>query len=190
VRPAGAKTQPGQTVTTSDAVLVLSDRLIVRAQVDETDIGKINPDMKALISLDAYPNVKTNAKVEHIYYESKIVNNVTIYEVDLLPDKTPEVFRSGMNATVDFIERGKDNVLLIPLEAVRKENGEEYVLVKQAGGAEPLKTRVKIGIRDDKNAEVVSGITKDSVLIVRGKKYALPQSTSTGTNPFMPFRRR
>jgi len=36
-----ATIQPGQAVTTADAALVLSDQLIVRAQVDETDIGKI-----------------------------------------------------------------------------------------------------------------------------------------------------
>lgn len=33
--------EPGQTVTTADAVIVLSDRLIVQADVDETDIGEV-----------------------------------------------------------------------------------------------------------------------------------------------------
>ncbi|MCX5702911.1 MAG: efflux RND transporter periplasmic adaptor subunit, partial [Candidatus Omnitrophica bacterium] len=89
-----ATTQPGQTVTSADAVLVLSDHLIVRAQVDETDIGKISLDMKTIITLDAYPDTKINASVEHIYYESKTVNNVTIYEVDLLPEEVPAFFRS------------------------------------------------------------------------------------------------
>ena len=86
-------------------MVVLSDHLIVRAQVDETDIGKITPDMKAIITLDAYPDTKIKASVEHIYYESKTVNNVTIYEVDLIPEEVPAFFRSGMNATVDFIEQ-------------------------------------------------------------------------------------
>lgn len=81
--------QPGQAVTTNDPVIVLSDRLIVRAQVDETDIGKIKPGQKAVVSLDAYPETKINAIVDHIYYESKTFNNVTIYEVDLLPDTIP-----------------------------------------------------------------------------------------------------
>ena len=71
-----ATTQPGQTVTASDAVLVLSDHLIVRAQVDETDIGKIKPDMKANITLDAYPDTKIKATVEHIYYESQLIFNL------------------------------------------------------------------------------------------------------------------
>ncbi|MBI5050215.1 MAG: efflux RND transporter periplasmic adaptor subunit, partial [Nitrospirae bacterium] len=89
-----ATTQPGQTVTTSDAVIVLSDQLIVRAQVDETDIGKIKLDQEAIITLDAYPDTKIKAKVDHIYYESQTVNNVIIYKVDLVPENAPEFFRS------------------------------------------------------------------------------------------------
>jgi macrolide-specific efflux system membrane fusion protein len=180
-----AKTQPGQTVTTADAVLVLSDHLIVRAQVDETDIGKITADMKATITLDAYPDTKIKSSVEHIYYESKTVNNVTIYEVDLIPEEVPPFFRSGMNASVDFIEQGKVNALLIPEEAVYREKEENYVLVKQNNGKEPLKVGVKLGISDDKNVEVLSGINEHDRIIVKTKKYALPKNT-VGSNPFMP----
>jgi len=184
-----ATTQPGQTITTNDAVVVLSDHLIVRAQVDETDIGKIKLGQNALITLDAYPDTKIKASVEHIYYESKTVNNVTIYNVDLLPENVPPFFRSGMNATVDFIEQGKENALLIPVEAVHKEKDGNFVYVKQNNDKEPLKAQVALGISDDKNVEVISGINKNDKIILKTKKYALPKST-TSTNPFLPFRRR
>ena len=184
-----ATTQPGQTVTTVDAVVVLSDHLIVRAQVDETDIGKISADMKAIITLDAYPDTKIKASVEHIYYESKTVNNVTIYEVDLITQEVSHFFRSGMNAAVDFIEQDKQDILLIPVEAVSKENGENFCFVKQDNSAEPLKTRVVLGITDDKNIEVISGISRNDRIIAKAKKYVLPKTNSAGTNPFMPRRR-
>ncbi|MDD5194861.1 MAG: efflux RND transporter periplasmic adaptor subunit [Candidatus Omnitrophica bacterium] len=180
-----ATTQPGQTVTTSDAVVVLSDHLIVRAQVDETDIGKIALGMKAVITLDAYPDAKIKASVEHMYYESKTVNNVTIYEVDLVPENVPQFFRSGMNASVDFIQHDKENILVIPVEAVHTDNGESYVLLKQNNSPEPLKTQVTLGVSDDKNIEVLSGVTKDSRIMVKSKRYALPKNTA-GKNPFMP----
>lgn len=182
-----AKTQPGQTVTTGDAVIVLSDHLIVRAQVDETDIGKITSAMKAIITLDAYPDIKIQASVEHIYYESKTVNNVTMYEVDLMPQKVPRFFRSGMNATVDFKIADKEGVLLIPVGAVRKEGSESYVLVKEAGSKNPVKRVVELGITDDKNYEVISGLTADDTISITAKKYVLPSNRSnTGSNPFMP----
>ena len=61
--------QPGQTVTSSEAIVVLSDRLIVQAQVDETDVGRIKLGQGSSISLDAYPEIKVNGVVDHIYYE-------------------------------------------------------------------------------------------------------------------------
>lgn len=184
-----AKAQPGQTVTTSDDVVVLSDHLIVRAQVDETDIGKIKLGLNVNIALDAYPDTKIKAKVEHIYYESQTVNNVTIYPVDLIPQEVPVFFRSGMNATVDFIVQNKENILLIPVEAVHKEKKESFVYVKQGNSKAPLMARVKLGISDDKNVEIISGVSEKDTIIITGKKYALPKS-SNGTNPFLPARRR
>lgn len=184
-----ATTQPGQTVTTADAVIVLSDHLIVRAQVDETDIGKIKLNQKAVLTLDAYPDTKIKSTVEHIYYESQTVNNVTIYLVDLIPDETPSFFRSGMNASVDFITQDKENILIIPVEAVYK-NGENFVMLKEPNGKAPVKARVELGISDDKNIEVISGVSEKDRLVVKSKKYALPSSSTTGSNPFLPSRRR
>ena len=184
-----ATTQPGQTVTTADAVVVLSDHLIVRAQVDETDIGKIKLQQGAFITLDAYPDTKIKATVEHIYYESQTVNNVTIYPVDIIPQEVTSSFRSGMNAAVDFMVQDKKDILVIPVDAVYK-NGESYVLLKQPNSKEPVKVRVELGITDDKNIEVISGIKENDRIIAKSKKYSLPKASAAGTNPFMPSRRR
>ena len=185
-----AKTQPGQTVTTADAVIVLSDKLILRAQVDETDIGKISLDQKAEISLDAYPETKIKAKVEHLYYESKTVNNVTTYEVDLVPEEVPAFFRSGMNATINFIHESKDNVLVIPIEAVNKDNNDEnFVFIKKENVEEPVKQNVVLGVSDDKNVEVISGLDVNDKIILKKKKYSLPKNNS-GKNPFMPNKKK
>jgi membrane fusion protein, macrolide-specific efflux system len=181
-----ATTQPGQTVTTTDAVIVLSDTLIVRGQVDETDIGKIKLGQKAQIILDAYPDDKINATVEHIYYESQTVNNVTIYEVDLLPENVPGFFRSGMNSTIDFIEKSKSDILIIPQEAVYRDKDESFVLVKQEGQPDLGRQPVKLGITDDKFIEVLSGIDQKATLVIKNKKFVLPKS-DTGSNPFAPF---
>lgn len=180
--------QPGQTVTTADDVVVLSDRLIVRAQVDETDIGKIQNGQTVTVTLDAYPDKKINASVDHIYYESKTVNNVTIYDVDLLPESIPAFFRSGMNANIDFITESKDDVLLLPLTAVQNRKSGDVVLLN-GRGEKPLERNVELGLSDEKNVEVLSGLTESDEVILTSKKYALPKA-SGGTNPFMPARRR
>ncbi|HOD12986.1 MAG TPA: efflux RND transporter periplasmic adaptor subunit [Candidatus Omnitrophota bacterium] len=180
-----SKTQAGQTVTTADAVVVLSDELIVRAQVDETDIGKVKLGQFATVTLDAYPDEKINAVVQHIYYESKTINNVTMYEVDLACEKIPSFFRSGMNATVDFLENSKKDILLIPLEAVTTENGESFVFVRSSQGAEPVKRQVQLGLSDERYWEVISGISKDDIVIIK-KQTANSSGDRSEKNPFMP----
>ena len=75
------------------------------------------------------------------------------------------------------------------MEAIYK-NGESYVLLSQANGKEPVKARVELGITDDKNTEVISGINERDRIIVKSKKYSLPKASAAGTNPFMPSRRR
>jgi macrolide-specific efflux system membrane fusion protein len=181
--------EPGQTVTSADAVIVLSDRLIIKAQADETDVGKVKIGQEAIISLDAYPQIRMEGTVDHISYESKIVSNVTIYEIDIVPKKVPEVFRSGMSANVNIIEAKRENVLLIPLEAVRQDREGSFVFLSQGERNRPLKQSVRLGISDDKNVEVISGLGANDRVAIVPEKYLSSKSASAGstTNPLTPF---
>ncbi|MCK4402037.1 efflux RND transporter periplasmic adaptor subunit [bacterium] len=179
--------EPGQTVSSSEAVIVLSDRLIVRAQVDETDIGKVKIGQTAIISLDAYPQVKVDAKVDHISYESKVVNNVTIYEVELVPKRVPDVFRSGMSANVNIIEKSKDNILIIPIESINQDKKGNFILLSQGKDKEPVKRHVELGILGEDNVEVVSGLKAKDTIIIKTQQYMPSKSSGGGSNPFTPF---
>ena len=183
------KDYPGQTVASTDVVLVLSDHLIVQAQVDETDIGKVKPDQNAVIILDAYPNVKITGKVNHIYYESTTVNNVVIYHVDILPDDVPDILRSGMSATVEIIEKQKKDVLMLPVDAVTQGKDSSYVLISSGPDNKPKECLVETGVSDDKNIEIVSGLTAEDKVIGVKQKYQVDKAETTGTNPFMPSRK-
>jgi macrolide-specific efflux system membrane fusion protein len=179
---------PGQTITTSDPVVVLSDRLIVKADVDETDIGNVKLGQKAEITLDAYPDINVTGVVDHIYYESTLVNNVNIYHVDIAPERVPDVFRSGMSANVNIFVREKQNVLLLPLNAVRSRNGNSYVSVRSTSPDTVKKVQVQVGLKDDRNVEIVQGLSAGDVVVVRDTTFALPKNKA-GRNPFMPQRR-
>jgi len=161
--------EPGQTITSADAILVMADNLIVQAQVDETDMGKLKPGQKAKIVLDAYPEKKIQGEIEHIAYESQIVNNVTIYQVDILPEKTLGIFRSGMSANVDVTISKKENALLLPVTAIKERKGKKFVLVKTESG-EPENREVQTGIEDGKNVEIVSGVEESDLVLVSGEK--------------------
>lgn len=177
--------EPGQTVTTSTVMLVLADRLVVKANVDETDIGSVKLGMRAELSLDSYPDVKVSGKVHHIAYESTVTNNVTMYVVDIAPDTIPQVFRSGMSATINIIETEKPNALLVPMSAVTMEGNYNYVLVETGKGAQPRRQNVTLGIVDNTMVEIVSGLTGNERLVVTDKTVG-QASKAEKKNPFMP----
>ena len=184
-----SKDYPGQTITSSDAVVVLSDHLIVQAQVDETDIGKVKLEQETNISLDAYPQIKITGKVNHIYYESTIVNNVTIYQVDILPDNIPEIFRSGMSATVTIVEQAKEDILTLPIAAVKKGKENSHVLLSRGPGKKPEDRKVEVGISDEKNIEIVSGLTDEDKVLMAVQQYKATTGKAS-VNPLNPIRRR
>ena len=180
--------EPGQTVTTSDIVLVLSDRLVVSAQFDETDIGLVKVGQKAFITLDAYPDIKLDGVVVHIAYESQIISNVTTYDVDILLKKIPKILRSGMSVSVEVIEKTSNNVLTIPSDAIHYDGERQFVLVWKGQG-KIVEQNVTVGLNNEKSAEIVSGLTTEDTIIVKDNAY-LPASLNSKTNPFMPFSRK
>lgn len=181
------KVESGQTFTTSDAILVMSDRLTVKAQIDETDIGQIKVKQKARIVLDAYPGQTISARVDQIAYDSTTTNNVTTYLVDILPDKTPDFMRSGMTANVTVEISSKEDTLLIPTEALKVENGRSVVL-RYVEKGRPVTEEVTTGLSDGKNTEVIEGLAEGDVILV--PEFRIEEAKSGGGSPFGPSPRK
>ncbi|OGC04913.1 hypothetical protein A2276_03035 [candidate division WOR-1 bacterium RIFOXYA12_FULL_43_27] len=158
--------EPGQSVTQNDASLTMADRLMVKAQVDETDIGKIKIGQAAYVILDSYPDKKVSAKVNQIAYESTLVNNVNLYEIDVLPKTIPRFFRSGMSATVNFELERKENILILPGKAVRKRNGNAFVFTRKDNGSTPQQLEVSTGIEGQDLIEIISGLKEGAEVII------------------------
>lgn len=183
------KVEPGQTVTAADAVLVLSDRLIVQAQVDETDIGSVAVGRAAEIVVDAFPTQTVAAKVDHIGYEAVTVNNVTVYEVDVLPDMVPGFMRAGMTANVTMIAEVREGVLWLPSSAVAR--GREGATVRVAGGqgaGEGRSTRVETGLDNGREVEILSGLSEGDRVEMAG--FRMPTGEGQLSSPFSPMGRR
>jgi len=182
--------EPGQTITNQDSVFVMSDRLTIMAQVDETDIAQIKTKQKAKVVLDAYPNQEIQASVGKIAFDAKTVNGVTAYVVDVLPVRAPAFMRSGMTANVTVFIDSKKDILLIPNEAIKTNEGRFYVLMGSANGKTPIERDIQIGITDGKQTEVVSGLMESDTLSVPDMKSVLGKASEVQTNPFAPMGRR
>jgi membrane fusion protein, macrolide-specific efflux system len=171
----------GQTFTTTDAVLVMSNRLTVKAQVDETDLAQIKLKQDVEIRLDAYPDQKITAHVEQIAYEAKTVSNVTTYIITLLPKETPDFMRSGMTANVNFAVDSKKDILLVPNEFIKYENGKAIVSV-ESGQDNPVDKELKLGVSDGKNSEVISGLDENNTILL-----VIAKPKDKTTSPFSPI---
>jgi macrolide-specific efflux system membrane fusion protein len=165
--------EPGQTFSAESTVLVMSDRLTVKAKVDETDIGRILSDQKAEIVLDAYQDKKIAAKVDQIAFDAVIENSVTSYVVDVLPKKAPAYMRSGMTANVTIDIASKDNVISVPIAAIFYKEDKSFVLLENShGDNSPIEREVKLGITQATRAEVTDGLKVGEIVLI--KKFPFP----------------
>lgn len=180
------KIEPGQTIGVSDPILVVSDRLLVQAQVDETDIGKLSLNQNAVIELDAYPDKTISARISHIAYEAETVSNVTIYEVEVSPKQAAPFLKSGMTANVDFILAFKPDVLQIPLQAIKERRGKKKVITGLLPSGKPIFTEVETGLSDGKNVEILSGLEEDDTVYIMQVPFG--KKKKAGSSPFMPNR--
>lgn len=182
-------TEPGQTFTANEAVFVMSDQLIVKAQVDETDIAQVKLRQPARVTLDAYPEHVFSGRVEAIAYDAKTVSNVTIYEIDVLPQKPPAFLRAGMTANVSFQIASRHDALLLPSAAIKLRDGRHYVLRVGEGG-QPSEREVKLGLSDGRNSEIAEGLAEGDKVLIAQLRQVGKSNVSGGSNPLSPMKRK
>lgn len=181
----------GQTISTSDILYALADELIVKASVDEADIGKIRNGQKAIITLDAYKNSPINGTVFQILEEGKNVSNVITYYVKIRPEKTPEFFKSLMTANIDIIVTEKEEAVVIPWDSFSEdEDGKTYVLT--GDNMQQNKLFIETGILDGDNIEVVSGLAEGDSILIKQDDYNISttKQTSKGFLSMQPGKRK
>lgn len=91
----------------------------IRSLVDETDIGKIRPGMPAQVSVAAYPNQPFPGEVVKIEPQAVIEQNVTMFAVLVSIQNPDGLLLPGMNAEVEVSIVRADNVMTIPVMALR-----------------------------------------------------------------------
>lgn len=177
--------EPGQTINSSDAVLVIADQLILVGQVDETDIGSVRIGQSVEVQLDAYPDITFRGKVTAIAYDSKVVSNVTMYEVDVTPEQMPDFARSGMTATLTFLVEIRKQVPAVPTAALEYK-GDKAFLRKADGGKEAASVEVQTGLSENGYTEITAGVSADERVLIP----QVVRKKDNGTNPFLPNRKR
>lgn len=183
----------GANMMTGTEVLRVADlnRMEVVVDVNENDIIRVKLGDTAIVEVDAYLDREFKGIVTEIANSANTLgttsDQVTNFKVrililkesyeDLITEKNPSPFRPGMSASVDIYTSSKAGVLTVPIQAVTtrtdtlstdpaaKDNIRTLVFVSD--GTYALARDVSIGIQDNVNIEVLSGLTEGEEVIVQ-----------------------
>lgn len=106
--------------------------MIIKAGINEVDIGKVRLSQPVKISLDAYPKVKFAGSIKRIAPAARLEEKVKVFEVEIAVDRQGAELRTGMTANVDVVGEKREGVLTVPVEALFKKDDAEIVYVKKA----------------------------------------------------------
>lgn len=138
--------------------------------VDEIDIGVVSAGQNASVTLDAFAGEVFSAEVTHISHIGTPSGSITTYAVELTL-QADERLLEGMNGSATVVAQQKENVLLIPVEAIFEDTTGVYVYVQVADGTE--RRDIVTGLSDGTYAEIVSGLKEGDVVQYQGSYISL-----------------
>jgi HlyD family secretion protein len=124
----GDAIQAGKTIAT---IIDLTQMQTVVA-VDELDIDKVTVGQKATVTLDALAGKSFTGQVLKISSIGKTTNAVTTYDVTVSVDNATGV-KTAMTTNVSISVQSKDNVIMLPIEAVQGSGSSRFVTVETTG---------------------------------------------------------
>jgi HlyD family secretion protein len=177
----GTMNNPGTVIM---EVADLSAMLVV-AQVDEVDVGKLEVGQKATVHVDAFSDHDFTGIVDSIALAHMLTwSNTKYYRTEILLENTEEKLHSGLTAHVDIETRKHINILKVPTQAVLglevdnlpleiRENSSEVNTAKAYAtvvycfvDGKAVVTPVKIGQSDLTHTIIKSGITEEDRIVV------------------------
>ncbi|MGB1251261.1 MAG: efflux RND transporter periplasmic adaptor subunit [Candidatus Promineifilaceae bacterium] len=153
--------------------LVNFETLAVLVDVDEIDLGELSVGQEATITFDAYPNLELPATVDSIatVATTSTGSEIVTFEVRLSVEPVDDVdLRIGMTANANLITARREEVLLIPNEAITvdRSRGTFSVNVVEGEGEGRTVTQMQIGtgLRDGDFTQVTDGLEEGQSLLI------------------------
>jgi macrolide-specific efflux system membrane fusion protein len=178
---------------------IITQKKIIGISLNEVDAVKIKKGQKATIAFDALPTLSATGSVIDIDSVGTVSQGVVSYGAKIALDIMDTQIKSGMSGSVNVITETKQNVLTVPNSAVKSKSGNYYVLVlsqKQdltsptasqgfLSEIAPIQKTVEIGIADDINTEIISGLSEGDQVVSRtisGVKTSASNTSTGGVN--------
>jgi HlyD family secretion protein len=113
----GTMNNPGTVILSVGDV----SQMVVKAEVDETDVVEVRLDQEAHIEVDAFPDSSFPGRVVEIAkspLSRAASSGEKDYEVEVLFERTPKGLLSGMTADVEIETGRRDSALSVPIQSV------------------------------------------------------------------------
>jgi HlyD family secretion protein len=139
--------------------------LLVKAAVNEVDIGKVRAGESVALTVDAFPGDTVAGIVRLVPPAARLDERVRVFDVEIEARGDGGVLRPGMTANVRIAGPVRAGVVRVPVQAVLIEEGKPVVYRVPPAGA-PVRTPVVLGLSDLAFVEILSGVSAgDSIAL-------------------------
>lgn len=148
----------------------------VRALIDETDIGKVRAGMIAQVTVAAYPNQPFSGEVQKIEPQAVVEQNVTMFAVIISIRNPDGLLLPGMNAEVDVSIARSEDVMTIPVMALRTQRDLPTTAAILETGVDDLSRQIAESSTDfaETDASTASAEPAAETVTLRGRVVTLP----------------
>ena len=131
-------------VSGGTSLLKMADlsRVRMRALVSEADVGNVRPGQVATITVDAYQNQSFVGTVEKVEPQAVVQQSLTMFPVLISMRNDQRLLLPGMNGEVSMLVNRQEDVLAVPVDAVRSVR--EIAVVATALGMNPDTVRAQV----------------------------------------------
>jgi HlyD family secretion protein len=144
--------------TTIASIADMNDMIFI-GKIDESEVDKVKEGMELILSLGAIEGKSFPAKLEYISPKGIDVEGAIQFEIRASVSLPKEEFiRAGYSATADIVLNKAEKVLAISEKLLLFENKETFVEIEKRP-QEFVKRKVKVGLSDGINIQVLEGIT-------------------------------
>jgi HlyD family secretion protein len=159
--------QPGEIAAGPVVSLIDLDSLEVVLQVDEVDVGGLTAGQPATVTLESYPDTEITAEVASIAPAAGASGaGLVTYDARLRLGESGLPLLAGMTANATLVTDEKQDVLLVPNEAIQIDRTNGTYSVRRQNGDQIEEVEIIIGLRDNQYTEVREGLSAGDVLII------------------------
>jgi multidrug efflux pump subunit AcrA (membrane-fusion protein) len=150
----------------SGSVTVIDDSsLSAEINIPDKMLEKIQVGQPVPVAINALPDAKIVGVIDNISPNTSSKNNFYVVKVKI--DNSNNDIKAGMFAKISLPAEKKDNILMVPNETIKMENGVNYLYTVDNG--EVKKISVETGISNEKFTEVTGKVQEGLDIITEGQ---------------------